>query len=88
MAEELVRFRRLPDVEYREEWEGARELRAAADDFRRGRLGFGLFGLREDGTGSESGSGPGVQLTIDIRADTYEQAVTALRAAYGRGLQT
>ncbi|EDY56612.1 transposase [Streptomyces sviceus ATCC 29083] len=62
--------------------------RAAADDFRRGRLGLGPFRLREDGTGSGSGSGPGVQLTIDTQADTYEQAVTALRAAYGRGLQT
>ncbi|MEU0031160.1 DUF6292 family protein [Streptomyces sp. NPDC006335] len=88
VAEELVCFRRLPDVEYREEWEGGREVRAAADDFRRGRLGLGLLRLREDGTGSESGSGPGVQLTIDTRADTYEQAVTALRAAYGSGLQT
>jgi hypothetical protein len=81
VAEELVRFRRLPDLEYREEWEGAPEVRAAADDFRRSRLGLGPFGLREDGTGSESGRGPGVQLTID----TYEQAVAALRAAYGRG---
>jgi hypothetical protein len=31
---------------------------------------------------------PKSRLTIDTRADTYEQAVTALRAAYGRGSQT
>jgi hypothetical protein len=41
VAEELVCFPRVPDVEYREEWEGAREVRAAADDFRRSRLGLG-----------------------------------------------
>ncbi|WP_329296850.1 hypothetical protein [Streptomyces pseudovenezuelae] len=82
VAEELVRYRRLPDVEYQEEWEGARAMRAAADDFRRSRLGLGPR-LPQDGAGSASGSGPGVQLTIDTQADTYEQAVAALRAAYG-----
>jgi predicted RNase H-like HicB family nuclease len=30
----------------------------------------------------------GPQQTIDTQADTYEEAVTALRAAYGRGSQT
>ncbi|MFJ9098074.1 DUF6292 family protein [Streptomyces sp. NPDC102405] len=87
VAEELVRFRRVPDVEYREEWDGARDVRAAADDFRRSRLGLGPPRLPEDGAGSEKKTGNGVQLTIDTQADTYEQAVAALRAAYGRRSQ-
>ncbi|MFJ8782244.1 DUF6292 family protein [Streptomyces sp. NPDC102476] len=87
VAEELVRFRRVPDVEYREEWDGARDVRAAADDFRRSRLGLGPRRLPEDGAGSEKKTGNGVQLTIDTQADTYEQAVAALRAAYGRRSQ-
>ncbi|WP_424880127.1 hypothetical protein [Streptomyces sp. SLBN-8D4] len=57
VAEELVRFRRLPDVEYREEWDGAQEVRAAADDFRRGRLGLGPLRLRKDGTAPREGAG-------------------------------
>ncbi|MFF0087996.1 DUF6292 family protein [Streptomyces canus] len=85
VAEELVRFRRVPDVEYREEWEGAREVRAAADDFRRSRLGLGPR-LPQDGAGSEM-AGSGVQLTIDTQTDTYERALTAVQAAYGRGSQ-
>ncbi|MFF7074487.1 DUF6292 family protein [Streptomyces pseudovenezuelae] len=43
VAEELVRFRRMSDEEYREEWDGAQEMRVAADDFRSGRLGLGHF---------------------------------------------
>ncbi|MEV7076610.1 DUF6292 family protein [Streptomyces sp. NPDC093990] len=84
VAEELVRFRRLPDVEYREEWEGAREVRAAANDFRRGHLGLGPLRLPQDGADSEETAGNGVRLTIDTQADTYDQAAAALRAAYGR----
>ncbi|WP_405675445.1 DUF6292 family protein (plasmid) [Streptomyces canus] len=84
VAEELVHHRSLPDHEFRREWDGARDVRAAADDFRRRRLGLGPLQLREDGADSAKESGPGVQLTIDTRADTYERAVVALRAAYGR----
>ncbi|WP_406182356.1 hypothetical protein [Streptomyces canus] len=48
VAEELVRWRRLPDHEFRAEWAGAREVRAAANDFRRTRLGLGpLMGRRD-----------------------------------------
>ncbi|MEU6444818.1 DUF6292 family protein [Streptomyces sp. NPDC047046] len=84
VAEELVRFRRVPDAEYREEWDGAREMRVAAEDFRRSRLGLGPFTWPKESVGGEREAGPGVQLTIDTQADTYEQAVAALRAAYGR----
>ncbi|WP_405512156.1 DUF6292 family protein [Streptomyces canus] len=41
VAEELVRRRRLPDREFRAEWDGARNVRAAAEGFRRSRLGLG-----------------------------------------------
>lgn len=80
VAEELVRRRRLPDREFRAEWDDARDVRTAANDFRRTRLGLGSLQQREGCTDSTKEAGPGVQLTID----TYEQAVAALRAAYGR----
>jgi hypothetical protein len=38
---------------------------------------------REDDGSKTAGSG--VQVTIDAHADSYEQAVAALRAAYVRG---
>lgn len=71
VAEELVRFRRVPDAEHREEWEGARDVRAAASDFRRSRLGLGPFRLREGGAGAKT-AGSGVQVTIDTQTDSYE----------------
>ncbi|MFM9633284.1 DUF6292 family protein [Streptomyces galilaeus] len=40
VAAELVRFRRVPDAEYREEWEGARDVRTAACEFRRSCLSW------------------------------------------------
>ncbi|MFF7549603.1 hypothetical protein ACFZCU_39105 [Streptomyces canus] len=85
VAEELVGFRRVPDVEYREEWDGARDVRANANDFRRSRLGLGPRRLTEDSAGPEKTAGNGVQLTIDTRVDTYERALAAVQAAYGRG---
>ncbi|MFF0097634.1 DUF6292 family protein [Streptomyces canus] len=88
VAEELVRRRRLPDHEFRAEWDGAREVRVAADDFRRSRLGLGPLQLGEGGTDSTTQADPGVQLTIDTQADPYEQALAALRAAYRRDPQT
>ncbi|MFG2463776.1 hypothetical protein ACGFWE_43030 [Streptomyces sp. NPDC048523] len=89
VAEELVRFRRLPDVKYQEEWEDARDVQAAADGFRRSRLALGPFRLPEDGSASdfERESGSGVQLMIDTGTDTFEQVVTAVRAVYRRGAQ-
>ncbi|MEU9331220.1 hypothetical protein AB0D91_47275 [Streptomyces canus] len=87
VAEELVRRRRLPDREFRAEWDGARDVRTAANGFRRTRLGVGPLQQGEGGTDSTKEAGPGVQLTIDTQADTYEQAVAALRAAYGRRSQ-
>ncbi|WP_449352317.1 DUF6292 family protein [Streptomyces shaanxiensis] len=83
VAEELVCFRRVPDEEYREEWDGARELRVEADDFRRRQLGLGPVRLPQDNADSERGTGAGVQLSIDTSTDTYEQVVAAVRAAYG-----
>ncbi|MFF4787917.1 DUF6292 family protein [Streptomyces griseorubiginosus] len=80
VAEELVRFRRVPDAEYPEGWEGADDMRAAAHDFRRRRLGLGPVRPQKESAGSETA---GMQVLIDTQTDTYEQAVTALRAAYG-----
>ncbi|WP_329264151.1 hypothetical protein [Streptomyces pseudovenezuelae] len=57
VAEELVRFRRLPDVEYREEWDGAQEVRAAADDFRRGPTGARSPPATKDGIAPREGAG-------------------------------
>lgn len=78
VAEELVR-RRLPDREFRAEWSGARDVRAAVTDFRRARLGPGPAGR----PGHDSGTREGVELTIDTQTDTYEQAIAAVQAAYG-----
>lgn len=90
VAEQMVRFRRLPDVEHREEWDGAEEVRAAGRDFRRACFGLTPVGQQESEAGPRSGSenrkGEGVQLTIDTQTDTYEQAIAAVRAAYGRNL--
>ncbi|WP_326658657.1 DUF6292 family protein [Streptomyces canus] len=86
VAEDLLRFRRVPNAEYREEWEGARGVWAAANDFRRSRLGLAPRRLPEDGAGSERET-DGVQLTIDTQVDTYERALAAVKAAYGRGSQ-
>ncbi|MEU0413629.1 hypothetical protein ABZ307_38380 [Streptomyces griseorubiginosus] len=83
VAEELVCFRRLPDAEYREEWDGARELRVAADDFRRRQLGLGPVRLPQDNADSKRAADSGVRLTIDTQVDSYERAIAALRAAYG-----
>ncbi|WP_405653702.1 DUF6292 family protein [Streptomyces sp. NBC_00019] len=40
VAERLVCFRQLPDMEYRTEWDGAEDVRAAGRDFRRSVLGL------------------------------------------------
>ncbi|KOU76289.1 hypothetical protein ADK57_05130 [Streptomyces sp. MMG1533] len=90
VAEDLVHRRQLPEVEYRTEWDGARAVRAAARDYRRARLGLPPVGRQgaggDGGMGSEIVEGAGVQLTIDTHTDTYEQAIAAVRAAYGRNL--
>jgi hypothetical protein len=57
--------------------ESARDVRAAATDFRRTRLGLGPAGRPDHGSGTREG----VQLTIDTHTDTYEQAVAAVQAA-------
>ncbi|MEU6258625.1 hypothetical protein [Streptomyces sp. NPDC047043] len=80
VAEELLHHRRLPDTRCRREWDGAKEARAAAVDFRRN--AFGLSPARSR-MGAEITEGEGVQLTIDTRTDTYEQAIAAVQAAYG-----
>ncbi len=59
VAEELVHHRRLPEREFWTEWDGAREVRAAADDFRRGRLGLGLFNCGKRGPTVRRRPGPG-----------------------------
>ncbi|MER5938439.1 DUF6292 family protein [Streptomyces sp. NPDC001928] len=85
VAEQLVRFRTVPDVEYRTEWDGAGAVRAAARDFRRSVLGLDpVAQLGSEATATAVSAGEGVQLTIDTQADTYERAIAAVRAAYGR----
>ncbi|MDQ0904503.1 hypothetical protein QFZ22_000488 [Streptomyces canus] len=93
VAEELVRRRQLPDHEFRAEWDGARDVRAAAGDFRRSRLGLGPLQLREGATDSTKEAGPGVQLTIDAQADTYERSglrrpLACYRASKAKGRLT
>ncbi|MEV7891372.1 DUF6292 family protein [Streptomyces sp. NPDC002817] len=86
VAEHLVCFRQFPDVEYRTEWDGADDVRAAGRDFRRLVLGLAPLGHQDAATGAGpgTGGGEGVQLTVDTRADTYEEAIAAVQAAYGR----
>ncbi|SEE06579.1 hypothetical protein SAMN05428938_6969 [Streptomyces sp. KS_5] len=90
VAEQLVRTMRVPDVEFRTEWDGAGGVRAAARDFRRAVFGRAPASRQGEGvepeTGTETGDGKGVQLTIDIRADTFERAIAAVRAAYGHNI--
>ncbi|MFJ2008607.1 DUF6292 family protein [Streptomyces chartreusis] len=90
VAEQRVRTMRVPDAEYRTEWDGAGGVRAAARDFRRAVFGLAPVNGQgegvEPGTGTETGDGTGVQLTIDTGADTFERAIAAVRAAYGPSL--
>ncbi|GAB3009877.1 hypothetical protein GCM10023080_090080 [Streptomyces pseudoechinosporeus] len=87
VAEQLVRYRKVPDVEHRTEWDGAKDVRGAARDFRR--AVFGLAPVGRQGSmagarmGSENSEGASVRLTIDTQTDTYEQAIAAVQAAYG-----
>ncbi|MFD5861705.1 DUF6292 family protein [Streptomyces chartreusis] len=86
VAEPLVHTMRVPDVEHYAEWDGARDVRAAASDFRR--AVFGLTPMRQPDSESEAKaeSGEGLQLTIDTRSDTFERAIAAVRAAYGHNI--
>jgi hypothetical protein len=79
VADILVRHRRLPDRGFWAEGDGAREVRAAANDFRRARLGLGPDGRADHGSGTREGA----QLTIVTQTDTCEQAIAAVQAAYG-----
>lgn len=79
LVEELVRHRRLPEREFRTEWEGTQAVHDAANDFRRARLGLGPADRADHGSGTREG----VQLTIDTQTETYEQAIAAVQAAYG-----
>jgi hypothetical protein len=81
VAQELVRHRRLPETRHRREWDGAKQARAAATEFRRTAFGLSAAG---SGTGSQSTTGAGIQLTIDTQRDTYAQAIAAVNAAYRR----
>ncbi|MDH6436066.1 hypothetical protein M2158_004606 [Streptomyces sp. SAI-144] len=54
-AVNLVRHRRLPAQEFRAEWAGAGDVRAAAIDFRRTRLGLGPAGRPDHGSGTREG---------------------------------
>ncbi|MGW6738122.1 DUF6292 family protein [Streptomyces sp. NPDC055013] len=87
VADQMVRFRTVPDLEHRTEWDGAREVRAAASNHRRAGFGLSPAGRQEAGertrTGAEIIEGAGVQLTIDTQTDSYEQAIAAVQAAYG-----
>ncbi|AZP14740.1 hypothetical protein EJC51_47295 [Streptomyces aquilus] len=87
VAEQLVRFRQIPDMEYRTEWERGEELRAAARDFRRAVLGLPPLAHPETPTGPggrpDAEQEQGMRLTIDTLTDTYEQALAAVQAIYG-----
>ncbi|MFF0016228.1 DUF6292 family protein [Streptomyces sp. NPDC005374] len=89
VAEHLVRFRRFTETEHGQQWEGAGDVRVAANDFRRARLGLPPLGRQWPGEGTGTGTenremeGEGVQLTIDTQTDSYEQAIAAVQAAYG-----
>ncbi|MFJ2008393.1 DUF6292 family protein [Streptomyces chartreusis] len=86
VAEHLVRTMRVPDVEHHAEWDGAREVRSAASDFRRAVFGLAPMGQLAGESEAKAESGEGVQLTIDTRADTFERAIAAERAAYGHSI--
>ncbi|WP_405576448.1 hypothetical protein [Streptomyces sp. NBC_01092] len=90
VAEHLVRTVRVPDVEHSTEWDGAREVRAAARDFRPAVFGLAPVGRQEGDVAPETGTGTsdgeGMQLTIDTQADTFERAIAAVRAAYGHNI--
>ncbi|QKZ19772.1 hypothetical protein [Streptomyces chartreusis] len=87
VAEHLVRTMRVPNVEYRTEWDDAGEVRASARDFRRVVFGLVPMGRVVGEAGSEAESAKeGAQLTIDTRVDTFERAIAAVRAAYGHNI--
>jgi len=74
VADQLVRFRQIPDTEYRTEWDQGEELRAAARDFRRAVLGLPPLGHPETATGPgarpDAEKEQGMQVTIDTLTDT------------------
>ncbi|MFJ9752969.1 DUF6292 family protein [Streptomyces chartreusis] len=74
LAGHLLRTMRVPDVEYRTEWDGAWEVRAATRDFRRAVFGLASVDDKPE-AGTESARRDGVQLTIDTQADTFERAI-------------
>ncbi|MFJ9900034.1 hypothetical protein ACIQPR_42565 [Streptomyces sp. NPDC091280] len=92
VAGQLVRSGRSPESEhgyrYRDEWNGAPALRTATRDFHRRIRGLSpLVGRAEAARIAERidrTDGTGAQLTIDTATDTYEQAIAAVQAAYGR----
>ncbi|MGI5413922.1 DUF6292 family protein [Streptomyces chartreusis] len=86
VAEHLVRTMSVPDVEHHAEWDGAREVRAAASDFRRAVFCLVPMGQIAGESEAKAESGEGVQLTIDTHADTLERAIAAVRAAYGHSI--
>jgi hypothetical protein len=81
VADQLVRLRKIPEVEHRTEWDGTGAVRTAAPDFRRACFGLAPVGRQGSGLGDHGGAG--VRLAIDTQTDTYEQAITAVQAAYG-----
>ncbi|MCZ4611582.1 DUF6292 family protein [Streptomyces sp. Lzd4kr] len=85
VAEHLVHTMRVPDVKHCTEWENAGEVRAAARDFRRSVFGLAPASLQEAGSGGVSHDS-GVHLVIDTQVDTYDEAVAAVRTAFGLNL--
>ncbi|MFG2794616.1 hypothetical protein [Streptomyces sp. NPDC048419] len=59
---------------------GAHQAHADAVDFRRNAFGLSPAGFRMR---EEIPEGDSVQLTIDTKTDSYEQAIAAVQAAYG-----
>ncbi|MEU1259352.1 DUF6292 family protein [Streptomyces chartreusis] len=82
VAEHLVHTMRVPDVDHRTEWDSAGEVRAATRDFRRSVFGLASASCHEPGAGGVS-QDSGVQLVIDTQIDTYDEAVAAVRTAFG-----
>jgi hypothetical protein len=91
VAEQLVRSGRAPEREreyrYRDEWDGAPALRTAIRDFHRTIRGLSPMRRQDPARTAERIErieGTGAQVTIDTETDTYEQALAAVQAAYGR----
>jgi len=94
VAEQLVCSGRAPESEreyrYRDEWDGAPALRTGIRDFHRTIRGLSPMRRQDPAAAARRAEridrieGTGAQVIIDTETDTYEQALAAVQAAYGR----